>query len=329
MKKKVFITGGAGLIGITVTKTLLANNYSVTIYDLNEQLLRREKEIHSIKERYPSRFKYISGTIMDKYAITKNIKGADVVIHLAAMLGVKRTEENKLQCMDINVHGTEIILNACLQNENTHFIFASSSEVYGEPIENPVSETSITQGKTVYAISKLAAEELVKGYAQINDNLKFTIARFFNTYGEGQVAQFVLSKFVSRVISGKSPQINGDGKQTRTYCNALDTSDALISIIENKISYGKVYNIGNMDEKYDLINAANLVIDTLAPNSKIIPEFIEFENSDRSSNREIFHRTCNCELIMKELNYLPKISLKEGIKLIAKKDIQSNWENNK
>ena len=325
MKKKVFITGGAGLIGITLTKLLLENNYFVTIFDLNAQLVKREKEIFEIKEKYTSSFRYISGTIMDKYAITKNIKGSEVVFHLAAMLGVKRTEENKLQCMDINVSGTENILNACLQNDSTHFIFASSSEVYGEPIENPVSEQSITQGKTVYAISKLAAEELVKGYSQLNKNFNFTIARFFNTYGEGQVAQFVLSKFVNNVLNGKSPEVYGDGKQTRTYCNALDTSDALLSIIKNKISYGKVYNIGNMNEKYDLISAANLVVKTIAPDSKIMPKFIHFEDSDRSESREIFHRTCNCELIMKDLNYKPKITLEEGIKLIAQKEISENW----
>ena len=183
-KKNIFITGGAGLIGFTLTKTLLQMNYNVAVFDLKEQLIIKEDSFKELLKKYPNSFKIFPGTLMDKYAVIKALKGYEVVIHLAAILGVKRTEDNKLQCLNVNVNGTENILNACLQNENTHFLFGSSSEVYGEPISNPVNEECITQGKTVYAISKLTGEELVKGYAQLYKNFNYTIIRFFNTYGE-------------------------------------------------------------------------------------------------------------------------------------------------
>ena len=95
--------------------------------------LLSKKIVLKIIKKISNSFKIFPGTLMDKYAVIK-AEGYEVVIHLAAILGVKRTEDNKLQCLNVNVNGTENILNACLQNENTHFLFGSSSEVYGEPI---------------------------------------------------------------------------------------------------------------------------------------------------------------------------------------------------
>ena len=323
--KNIFITGGAGLIGFTLAKELLKKGHNVAIFDLKEQLLRNEDKIDKLSRIYPNNLKIFPGTLMDKYAVVEAVTGYGVVIHLAAMLGVKRTEDNKLQCLNVNVNGTENILNACLQNDRTHFIFGSSSEVYGEPIYNPVNEECITQGKTVYAISKLAGEELVKGFAQLYKNINFTIIRFFNTYGEGQVAQFVLSKFISRVINAKPPLVYGDGGQMRTFCHAKDASQAINLIIENQISRNKIYNVGNMKEKYTLLEAANLVINTLKKSPELKPKLITFDESDRVREREIFQRICDCSLIMKELNYRPQISLREGILAISKTKIMQDW----
>ena len=111
----------------------------------------------------------------------------------------------------------------------------------------------------------------------------------------------------------------------RTFCNAIDASQAISLIIENKLSRNKVYNVGNMKEKYTLLEAANLVIDTLDKTSELKPKIVPFEESDREEQREIFIRVCDCSLIMKELNYKPRVSLKEGILKIAKTKIMKDW----
>ena len=98
----------------------------------------------------------------------------------------------------------------------------------------------------------------------------------------------------------------------RTFCNAIDASQAISLIIENKLSRNKVYNVGNMKEKYTLLEAANLVIDTLDKTSELKPKIVPFEESDREEQREIFIRVCDCSLIMKELNYKPRYHLKRG-----------------
>ena len=94
------------------------------------------------------------------------------------------------------------LLEVANMNGSVKIIFASSSEVYGEPIKNPIKETDITQGKTVYAISKLViGEELVKAYSTEYSKFNYTILRYFNTYGPHQIAQFVIPRFINNVLS--------------------------------------------------------------------------------------------------------------------------------
>lgn len=320
---KILITGGAGMIGFSLANNLLENGFDVKIFDLKGQIDRRKDEIEKISKH--KKLQYEVGTIMDKWSVALAAKDCEVVIHLAAMLGVKRTEDNKLLCMDINVNGTENVLNACIHNNVKHFILASSSEVYGEPTLNPVSEKVETKGKTVYAVSKLAAEELTKGFNQIHPQLDFTIVRFFNTYGEGQVAQFVISKFVKRVLADLNPLVYGDGSQIRSFCHVNDAVEAVHQIIKNPISKNKIYNIGNSKEVFSLIETAQEVINTLKPNSNLKVEIIPFDNSDRSIEREINTRFCDNSFAKMELGFYPKISLKEGIKRIAASEIHENW----
>ncbi len=324
MNKKILVTGGAGLIGLTLTEKLIERGYSVVCFDLAEQLLRQEKVLHSIRQRGDLRVE--PGTILDKWGLTSLVHGCDAVFHLAAMLGVKRTEDNRLRCIDININGTDAVLQACAQKDVNHVIVASSSEVYGEPSHNPIKETDETKGKTVYAVSKLGAEELTKGYHQVHSALDYTIIRFFNTYGEHQVAQFVLSRFVKNVLEGKNPVVYGTGQQTRSFCHVDDSTDALIRVLENPVARNKTYNIGNSGEVYTLLQAAQKTIDTLVPDQGLSVDSVDFDSSDRVPEREIHHRYCDTSLAQAELAYTAHVSLAEGVRRIAAaNDIHDDW----
>ncbi len=326
MAKTVLITGGSGMIGLALAENLLRHGHAVRCFDLAEQFLRHEDEIRALRELGEIEVKV--GTIMDRWSVAIATKGVDAVVHLAAMLGVKRTEDNRLLCMDINVNGTDNVLNACALNRVDHVVLASSSEVYGEPTRNPVTEDVETKGKTVYAVSKLAAEELVKGYSQLDPALGYTIIRFFNTYGEGQVAQFVLSRFVKRVLDGRNPVVYGDGLQKRSFCHVTDAVDGVRAVLENPIARNRVYNIGNSGEIYTMREAAQLVIDTLAPDMGLSVELIAFDRSDRARAREIFERYCDSSLAMNELGFAPKVTLAEGVRRIAAaRGIHDDWAN--
>ena len=315
MSSTILVTGGAGFIGREAVRKLIDNCYTVIAYDLAEQVVRQKDYFNSLDE---NQLTIKCGSILDRTALRAAFQDVDIVLHLAAMLGVRRTEENQLACLESNITGTDNVLNACASHDVKKVIVASSSEVYGEPSENPVRETSDTKGKSVYAVSKMAGEELTKGYHQLYPKLQYTITRFFNTYGEGQVAQFVLARFVRNVLEGENPIVYGKGDQIRSYCHVDDTTEALVKIIENPVSNGKIYNIGNSTQVTTLKALAEKVIEVLAPNKGITVDILGgFEGSDRMPEREVHARHCDISLAKMDLGFDPKISLEEGIRRIA------------
>lgn len=314
---KILITGVSGCIGNAVANELLAKGYDVI--GIDTQAFNKNFQ--------NSKFKFINGSILDKTFLRDAVTGCDAVVHLAAHLGVKRTEVNRLRCLDINVDGTKNVLEAAHSSGTVKkFIFASSSEVYGEPIENPVSENSITQGKTIYAISKLAGEELVKAYQQELKAFDTCVLRYFNTYGPGQVGQFVITRFLNRVLNDESPIINGTGDQLRSYCFSRDTARATVQALENKECSGITLNIGNSYEPITLLELANKII-KLAGKEGLEPKILGDKFGDRVGNREINYRFSDTSLAEKVLKFKAETSLDSGLReLIEAGFAKDTWD---
>ena len=319
--KRVLVTGGAGCIGVQVCKELLNRGIAVHLFDLPEQISRA-------KEYLPEGIEIYYGSILDNSSLRDAMVDCDSVIHLAAYLGVRRTETNRLRCIEINIDGTKNVLQCAIQNRIKKIIFASSSEVYGEPIENPVTENSITQGKTVYAISKLSGEELCKAFAQRYPDLKYTILRYFNTYGPFQTAQFVIPKFLRNVIEGRPPVVYGNGKQQRSYCFAGDTAVATVDSLIKTQADNEIFNIGNSDNPISLGNLAKKVIKICGKEGEIIPTYqSEFKNTDREEDREIHKRFCDTSKAKRILKFVPQMDLDFGINKVIKAGIlYPKWE---
>lgn len=325
MKKKVLVTGGAGCIGIEVTKQLFKAGYSPIIYDLSEKFVQLENYNIIIKNK-------ILGSILDKSLLNDSMKNCDAVIHLAAHLGVQRTENFPERCLEININGTKNVIEASINNNIKKFIFASSSEVYGEPIEKIVSEASITQGKTVYSISKLAAEEYLKA-ACLNSRNKFKgiTLRYFNTFGPYQIGAFVIPKFIKNVNEGKNIVVNGTGNQIRSYCYVEDTAKGTVKALNYLYKTKKKYdffNIGNPSNKINIKNLAKKIYSLNTANTKTSKIIFDkkFINSDRSKEREINDRICDISKARRLLRFNPKISLDQGlIKTISSNSILPDW----
>ena len=319
MNGPVLVTGGAGCIGIQVCNELAHRGIDVHLLDLGEQIARVRKAI-------PKGAKVFYGSILDVSSLREAMDGCDSVIHLAALLGVKRTEVNKLRCLEINIDGTKKVLDCAIQHRVKKFVLASSSEVYGEPLENPISEETMTQGKTVYAISKLAGEELCKGYAQRYPDFEPVILRFFNAYGPYQAAQFVLSRFIFNALNGKPIIINGTGEQVRSYCYTEDTAWGVVESLVRHETAGEIINLGNGDHPVSLTDTATL---TLSITGKDVPIKYDrgFAATDRTTDREIHHRFCTGEKAKQLLDFKPTISLDDGIRRIVESDsIFEKWE---
>ncbi len=298
----ILIIGSSGLIGSSLIKNLKQRkNINLICYDiLNSKL--------SFKSFF------IKGSIDNLkilYKKTKNIK-IDVVIHLAAFLGVKNTETDKLKCLNTNILGTKNILDFCVKKKIKKIIFSSSSEVYGEGGKIFLKENSFLKPKSVYGITKVVNEEYIKAYC-IKFNLNFNICRFFNIYGPSQRNEFVIPKFINKVKKNQPIEIFGNGRQIRSFCYVDDAVEALIKLIFKK-NENKIYNIGNNKEPININNLAKLI--TNLANKKIKIKKINFLKSDRSAKREIYERKPDISKAIKELKYNPKTKLIDGLKKI-------------
>ena len=319
--KTFLVTGGAGLIGLEICKQLSDLGCKTHLFDLGEQIAR-------VKEFIPKNVKLFHGSIGDRSSLRSAMYGCDIIIHLGALLGVKRSEGDKLRCIEININGTNNVLDCAVQHRVKKVVFASSSEVYGEPQINPINEKTITQGKTVYAITKLAGEELCKAYNQ-RYAINYTILRYFNCYGPHQTAQFVISKFIKAVLGNKSPVINGDGKQIRSYTYVTDTAKATIMAALNDDTNNHILNIGHGQSPISLTDLAEKIIELAGKKGKIKPIYAKnFQKTDRLEEREIFERFCDSTKSKNLLNWSPTISIDEGLKSVIKEGyIYDGWIN--
>jgi len=301
--KKILITGGSGFIGKTLINQLLLNNFKVHCYDL--------KNFKSNSKN----FKFFKGNILDKEKINLAIKGCEIVIHLAASLGVLNTEKNNLECLDSNIFGTKNILEIAAKNKIKKFIFASSSEIYGEQKIFPISEKAEPKFKSIYGLSKITAESYVKAYYQ-KYKMKYNIIRYFNVYGEDQRQDFVISKFTQNIKNNKNLTVYGDGGQIRSFCHVNDAVAGTLEIIR-RANFNTTYNVGNNLEPISMIKLAKKMIKISKKNIGI--DKINFKDSDRTQEREIFKRIPDISKITRDTKYKPKNTLESGIKSFYKK----------
>jgi len=300
---KIIVTGGSGFIGSNVVK-YLSKNHEVKIFDF--------KKPDNLDNEF------IQGDITDSKHVINSIKDCDVVIHLAATLGVVNTETNPVLTLDTNLGGTINVLEACKINKIKKIIFSSSSEVYGEPLKIPMDEDDKPIPMTTYGIAKFAAEEYIKAYSK-TFGLEYTLFRLFNVYGDQQATDWVLPEFVSKAISNKDIIVHGDGLQTRSFCYVTDISNAFSLTLDK--ANGQLINIGNNHEPITIKELANKIIEL--SNSKSSVKFIPFEETKRNRS-EILIRVPNIEKAEKLLGYEPKISLKEGVLKVIKKQLNDN-----
>ncbi len=296
---KVLVTGGAGFIGSAISKKLLSNGHEVRVLDL------RPSTVDGVKS--------ITGSILDRNVIAHSVSGCDAVVHLAAMVGVYRTDAQPLPCMDVNLQGSVCLFEACVKERIKKILFSSSSEVYGDSKANSINEDHELMPKSIYAISKIAAEGYLRAYAK-RYGFDFSIVRFFNVYGVGQVCEFVIPRFVKAVHDNHPPNVFGAGNQVRCFCYMDDAAHGVYLALTNESANGETFNIGNDLEPITVRALAEKVISLSGKDISI--NFIELENSDRKPEREIFFRRPVISKAKNILGYEPNVSLDEGLKYL-------------
>jgi UDP-glucuronate 4-epimerase len=307
----VFITGAGGAIGRIVARTLLKQGYRVRGFGLGEQYYREPDFFHELERRGDFRFEI--GSILDQHALVRAMSGAKKVVHLAAMTGGRRTQEDRLRCFDINVNGTQKVMAACVANGVEHVMNVSSSAVYGVPTQNPVTEAEVLKPQSAYALSKAAAEEVVAAFAQAFPSLHYTTFRLFNAYGEHCTSALALDAFVLRAAQGLPPIVSGDGLQQRCYTHAEDIADAIVRAFEAPAARGRTYNLGNPDAVISIRDLARLVIDVIAPASGLAAEH---RSDGAQAGKEVRAIWADISRIERDLGIRPRIALREGLERI-------------
>ena len=267
--KKVLITGGAGFIGSHLADHFVQQGSEVVILD---NLTTGSK---SNLQGPGSSAKFVMGDIRNQNLVEELVNGADLVLHMAAALGVDNIMSDTIESISTNIYGSEVVLQAASKFKKRIFI-ASTSEIYGKNPKQPLSEEddrvigTPQNFRWSYSDAK-AIEESIARVLFLEKDLQVTTVRFFNTIGPRQTGKYgmVVPKFIKAALLGEDIQVYGDGKQTRVFCHVTDAVNGLVSLLDEPKSIGDVFNIGGIGE-ISILNLAEKVVRLTNSKSRII-----------------------------------------------------------
>ena len=259
---KFVVTGGAGFIGSNIAKLLIKKGHDVIILD-NFNTGRKEN-LESIKDKIDLHIV----DIKDKKIINEIINESDGIFHQAALANVYESFSKSKEYFDVNVKGTKNIFEIAKENK-IKVVFASSSSVYGEVKIMPITENIDRNPIHPYGQTKLECEFLAEKFSK--EGLKVIGLRYFNVYGLGQNDAYagVITKFLNKIKENKSPEIFGDGSQTRDFIFVKDVANANLSAMESEINF-EFFNIGSQ-KSISILELAQIIIKKSGLNLK--PEF--------------------------------------------------------
>jgi len=289
---KVFITGGAGFIGSHLAEALIKQKNRVTVLD-NLSTGSANNISHLRKSK---NFKFYLNSVLNERLVAKLVKGADMVYHLAAAVGVKYIIDNPMESLHVNVKGTEFVLASASKFGKKKVILASTSEIYGKdrPGIKAFKETddrllgSTTISRWSYSCSKALDEFLALAYYR-EKSLPVVILRYFNTCGPRQTGRYgmVIPRFVKQALMNKPITIFGDGKQTRCFTHVMDTVKATIALGNKDKAIGEVFNVGN-DSSISINDLAKKVKKLTGSSSKIV--HVPYEKAYEKGFEDMRHR---------------------------------------
>ena len=312
---RVFITGGAGFIGSHLCDTLITEGKEVTILD--NLSTGSKKNIAHLE----GKIKVFQGDIRDQKLMESLVENCDLILHMAAALGVDNILENPIESISTNFYGSEVVLNAAVKFDK-RIIIASTSEIYGKNPKQPLSETDDrlvgTPQKLRWTYSDAKAlEEATAHFLFLTKQLKVTTVRFFNTVGPRQTGKYgmVIPRFVSSALENMPIKIFGDGSQSRVFCHVNDAVKAILGLAFNDKSIGSVFNIGGIRE-ITIIDLASLIIEYTSSKSDIT--FTDYEDAYSIGFEDMARRVPDISKITSLTGWSPKIELKEIIGDVAK-----------
>lgn len=304
------VTGGAGFVGSHLAERLIAGGHRVTVID--DLSTGSVSNLATIREH--KSFRFHAETMMSLPLLRELVDEADVVVHLAAAVGVRLIVESPVRTIETNVGATEVLLQA-VAHKRKRVLVASTSEVYGKSTRFPFHEDDdlvlgpSTMGRWSYAASKLIDEFLTLAYHK-EKKVPATVVRLFNTVGPRQTGRYgmVIPTFVRQALEGQPVTVYGDGKQQRCFGHVLDVVGALEKLCLADAAIGRVFNIGATDE-ITIEALAERVVALTGSSSKI--EYVPYDKAYEAGFEDMMRRVPDIRRVQETVGYAPTRKLED------------------
>jgi UDP-glucose 4-epimerase len=313
---RYLITGGAGFIGSHLAERLLARGDRVTLLDnLSTGSMENVRHLKTSPH-----LEYHLDNIENRQLLAEVVDEADVIVHLAAAVGVKLIVESPVRTIETNVNGTQLVLEAACKKRKL-VVTASTSEVYGKNTCVPFREDAdlvlgpTTKGRWSYAASKALDEFLALSYWK-EKKLPVIVVRFFNTVGPRQTGRYgmVLPNFVKQALDNEPIHVYGSGQQSRCFCDVRDTAEALLRLMATDRAVGEVVNIGNTEE-ISIEGLAQRVKERTRSTSSI--EYIPYDQAYEPGFEDMMRRVPSVDKLQALTGFRPQTTLNEIIDRVS------------
>ena len=311
---RVFITGGAGFIGSHLADYYVNTGHEVSLLD--NFSTGSQSNIAHLEGKVTT----VNGDVRSVDLIDQLTKDSDLILHMAAALGVNTILESPLESMSTNITGSEVVLNAAAKHKK-RIIIASTSEIYGKNPKQPLSETD---DRVVGAPQKIrwtysdakAIEEAMAFAMHQEKKLPVTTVRLFNTVGPRQTGRYgmVVPRFVHAALKNEPITIYGDGTQSRVFCHVLDAVSAIAAIAAMDSTIGDVYNVGGTGE-VTIRQLAEQVLSVTGSKSEIT--YTPYSDAYPAGFEDIQRRVPDISKVKGAIGWSPTKDLKQIISDIA------------
>jgi UDP-glucose 4-epimerase len=319
---KSVITGGAGFIGSHLVEYLLELGDEVVVLDDMSTGAPR----NLIDSLVNPRLSIVHGSVLDRDVVMSTVRGADRVFHLAAAVGVKLIVEQPLTSLRTNIHGTENVLDACVESGAT-LLLVSTSEIYGKNTADKLHEDSDRilgsplKSRWTYAAAKGIDEAFAHAY-WTEYGLDVAIVRLFNTVGPRQTGRYgmVVPNLVGQALRGEPLTVYGDGNQTRCFSYVGDVVPAIVRLVEEPTAYGNAFNLGGAEE-ISIINLAHRIIDVTGSKSSV--SFVSYGDAYAAGFEDMRRRVPDNSRAYALVGFVPSTPLDEIIRRVAEEMLTS------
>ena len=309
--KKVLVTGADGFIGSHLVERLLQLGYPTKAFVLYNSF-NSYGWLDVLAKEELGKLEVFPGDVRDPHGVKDAVQGCDVVMHLAALIGIPFSYHSPDCYVDTNVKGTLNVLNACRDLGVEKLIITSTSEVYGTALYVPIDEKHPLQGQSPYSATKIGADQLALSFYR-SFNLPVSIIRPFNTYGPRQSARAVIPTVITQIAAGGRKLYLGNLNPTRDFTFVLDTINAFIKMAECDASIGETVNIGSNFE-ISIADLAGKIITLMGSDAEIATD----DARRRPEKSEVNRLLADNQKAKDLLGWTPNHNLDEGLRTTIK-----------